>query len=187
MKVSQISSKFLIENNPEGVIIKKNKKFYYSSFMVDELDQYLADNYDLLKAEGALDFHIESTLKRTNQWTVTETDYVVIGTFPAFTDAEKKLEDFDIGIGYKRFFTQKTLTDIDGKHGVECKFYIAFDSSSPDEMEFSILTHYQSFLSMGVTSVTMLNDEYGVSNYASNNIVMSTLLPEPTNIVDPKL
>jgi hypothetical protein len=187
MKVSQISSKFLIENNPEGVVIKKNKKFYYSSFMVDQIDQYLADNYDLLKAEGALDFHIESTIKRTNEWTVTETDYIIIGTFPAFTDAEKKLEDFDIGVSYKRFFIQKTLTDIDGQHGIESKFYIVFDSSSPDEMELSILTHYYSFLSMGVTSVTMLNDQYGISNYASNNIVMSYLLPEPTNIVDPKL
>lgn len=188
MKPSQISANFWIDNSPEnGVVIKKKKKFFYSSFMMEELDQYMADNYDLLKAEGSIDFHIPTKVKTTNEWTTTDTNYFVIGTFPEFipknTIVDRKLEDFDIGIPYKRFFSKKTLTDVDGQHGVECEFYIVFDSSNPEEMELSILTHYESYVRMGIIKITVINANYGVSNYGTQPITMTTLLPYPNTEV----
>lgn len=188
MKPSQISSNFWIENSPEnGVVIRKKKKFFYSAFMMDKLDQYMADNYALLKAEGSIDFHISTRVKYTNEWTTTDTNYVIVDTFPEFipkkTTIERNFEDFDIGIPYKRFFTKKTLADVNGQQGVECEFYIAFDSSSPDEMEASILTHYESYVRMGAIEITMINSNYGVSNYGTQPITMTTLLPYPNTEV----
>jgi len=187
MEISYTSASFSIHSDTSGIVIKKNKTLYFSGFMMDELDQYLADNYDLLKAEGATYFRISNNVKSINEWTMCDTNYTVIATFPSIP-AERiseRIEDFDIDVNYKRFFREKTLTEIDGKPAVRCNFYIAFESMNPEEMEIALLRHYESFLALGITQISM--NGYNISNYRSDDIIMTILLPEPTNIVDPKL
>lgn len=181
MEPVKVIKNFLIEDNGEnGIVIKQRKRLYFSAFMMDELDQYIADNYAVLKAEGALSFKMPSEVKRVNTWATCNTDYTVIATFPAVSNVEKKglFEDLDLDINYKRFFDYKDLTDIDGKPAINCRFSISFDTVNGDEIEISILKHYASYLALGITTVDL--DSIFATNYISNDIQQTVLLPTPT-------
>lgn len=182
MEPVKIIKNFLIENTPEnGVVIKQRKRLYFSAFMMDELDQYIADNYDALKAEGALSFKIPNEVKTANKWATCDTDYVVIASFPAVDMPPRGfLEDFDIGINYKRFFDYKDLTDVNGTPAINCKLSMSFDTLDGDKMQNSIIEHYMAYLVWSVTTIDVDPEVSYPTNYVSNDIYQKVALLLPT-------
>lgn len=182
MKPVKILNNFLIENNgEEGVVIKQRKRLYVSAFKSNELDQYIADNFNILTAEGATSFRMPSEVKRVSEWTICNTDYQAVANLPP-VNVVNTMEDLDIGVGYTRFFDYKNLTTIDGKPAINYEFYITFDSMDSEEMLASILNHYESYLALGITTVDYQYSSF--TNYVSNDRINITVLaPAPTPII----
>ena len=82
----------------------------------------------------------------------------------------KTIDDYDIEICYNRAILQKESHKPNGIDNIKNTFEIVLDPCKYEDVETSLIKHYQSYLLLGITELT--RDDYNMQ-YTSNVIVKS--------------
>lgn len=167
----------------------RKTQLYYSQFESDSLDEYIRLNFDDLYNQGADNFYLSSSV---NGYITTYFPDVLVQTFdvtmPAvkylvndkgisnieysMLEESKNLDDYDVGIKYSRYFTEKNLKKSEeGYNIIENEYDIRFDVCTFQEMEDSVIEHYKSYLLLGVVDLT-----YSNYSYYSNSIIKDVVI-----------
>jgi hypothetical protein len=153
------------------------RRLMYSSFKVLQLEKHIKENFDELYDAGAVDFNIPYHREDESRNIYCDLKPLLLGTFdvsmpsssfhPTYADIKNidqtavmierstDFSDYDVGIGYLRFFYKNTLRkENDGNRRVFMQFFeIKFDVCPYEEMRDSLLEHYKSYLALGITSL----------------------------------
>ena len=172
----------------------RTSRLEYSQFESDLLDGYIASNFDALYNQGAVNFRLQyningyiyttlsDTLVRTFDVIMPEVKYLVndkgISNIEcSMLKESKNLDDYDVGMKYYRYFTEKNLKKSEGYNIVENEYQIFFDLCTFEELEASVIQHYNSYLLLGVISLTYAYYSYSSGySYSSNSIIKDVVI-----------
>ena len=155
-------------------------KLYFSKHTpYDELDAYLKTYFDTLYTQGAITYNIAYDVRNQNNYITCEIPNTLLSTFDTTIPMVKEdskgvivttIDDYDIEICYNRAILQKELHTSTGINSISNTFQIVLDPCKHEDVEASLIQHYQSYLLLGITELK--RDEYNLP-YTSNVIVKS--------------
>lgn len=156
-----------------------NKLYFSKHTPYDELDAYIKTYFDTLYTQGATQYIIAYNVSNTERYITCEIPNTLISTFdvamPMVKEETKSvivttIDDYDINICYNRGILQKEMHKSNGIDSIGNTFQIVLDPCKSEDVEASLIQHYQSYLLLGITELT--RDEYNIQ-YTSNVIVKS--------------